>query len=70
MKCQRCGVNRKPKARSFSTQATAALEVWGELEKHLIDEPICDHCYEELRDVLIERSAEIFDSPVENQIAG
>ena len=59
MSCPRCGVNNKLKARTFSDQAIAAMIVWGEMSKEIVDQPICDDCYEELREVLIDRSDEV-----------
>lgn len=59
MNCPRCGVEAKLKARSFSDQAVAALVVWEELEKSVVDQPICGPCYDELREILIDRSDEV-----------
>ena len=39
--------------------ALAALITWGDLEEELVDEAICDDCYKELRDVLIENSDDL-----------
>lgn len=58
-KCPRCSGEEKTRVRSFSDQATAALVVWGELNKKLLGQPLCDSCYTELRDVLIERADEL-----------
>ena len=58
-KCPRCSGEEKTRIRSFSDQATAALVVWGELNKKLVGQPICNSCYEELRDVLIDRADEL-----------
>ncbi|WP_132323250.1 hypothetical protein [Pseudobacteriovorax antillogorgiicola] len=49
----------KLKKRPFGEQAIAALVVWGELDQRLVDQPICEDCYEELRETLIERESEI-----------
>lgn len=57
--CPRCSNISRPIKRTFSDQALAALVVWKDLSEKLIDEPICDECYEELRDVLIERIEEV-----------
>ncbi|MFW7379145.1 MAG: hypothetical protein ACOH5I_10090 [Oligoflexus sp.] len=57
--CPRCGIEGKLQKRTFSDQAVAALVVWEELDRSLIDEPICNDCYRELREVLIERSEDL-----------
>lgn len=57
--CPRCGIEGKLQKRAFSEQATAALVVWEELDRALIDEPICNDCYRELRDILIDRSEDL-----------
>lgn len=57
--CPRCGIEGSLQKRIFSDQAIAALVVWEELEESLIDEPVCNHCYAELRDILIERNDEL-----------
>ena len=54
--CPRCGDEQKLQKRLFSDVAIAALITWGDLEEELVDEAICDDCYKELRDVLIENS--------------
>jgi hypothetical protein len=40
----------------FNDVAIAALITWGDIEEELVDDAICDNCYKELRDVLIENS--------------
>lgn len=57
--CPRCGIDGVLQKRVFSDQALAALVVWKELEANLIEHPVCQECYVELRDVLIERSEEL-----------
>ncbi len=57
--CPRCGIDGVLQKRVFSDQALAALVVWEELETALIDHPVCNECYVELRDILIERSEEL-----------
>jgi hypothetical protein len=39
--------------------ALSALITWGDLEEDIVDEAICDDCYKELRDVLIENTDEL-----------
>lgn len=57
--CPRCDSEEKLRHREFSTQATAALVVWGEIQEKVVGVPICEGCYDELREVLIERNEEI-----------
>ncbi len=57
--CPRCGENTKVQKRLFSAMALSALITWGDLEETLVDEAICDDCYKELRDVLIENTDEL-----------
>lgn len=57
--CPRCSNTARLSKRSFSDQALAALVVWNDLSEKLIDEPLCDDCYEELREVLIERIEDV-----------
>lgn len=57
--CPRCELEGKLKKREFSDQALAALISWGDLNESLVDEPVCDECYRELRDVLIDNSEEL-----------
>ena len=40
-------------------RAIAALVSWGELDESLVDQPICDDCYEELREALIDGESEV-----------
>ena len=57
--CPRCANLARLQKRTFSDQALAALVVWNDLSEKLIDESICDDCYGELRDILIERIEEV-----------
>lgn len=52
--CQRCGEVAKLRQRDFSPTALATLFEAGELEEELIDEALCDTCYGELREFLID----------------
>jgi hypothetical protein len=45
--------------REFSGQAWAALVAWNEISSHAVDEAICNDCYFNFRDVLIERADEL-----------
>lgn len=57
--CPRCANLARLQKRTFSDQALAALVVWNDLPEKLIDESICDDCYAELRDILIERIEDV-----------
>ena len=57
--CPRCANPARLQKRTFSDQALAALIVWKDLDEKLVDHPICDDCYEELRDILMERTEEV-----------
>ncbi len=57
--CNNCGSNAKCRRRSFSEQAWSVLLLWNEVNPNAIEKPICDDCYKELRDVLIDRTDEI-----------
>ena len=57
--CPRCANPSRLQKRTFSDQALAALIVWNDLSENLVEESICDDCYGELRDILIERIEEV-----------
>ncbi len=57
--CPRCANQARLQKRTFSDQALAALVVWNDLAEKQIDEAICEDCYSELRDILIERIEEV-----------
>lgn len=57
--CSACGEKRKSRSREFSPHALSALIQWGELEQAAIGQPVCEGCYREFRDLLIERTDEL-----------
>ncbi len=57
--CPRCGNAARLEKRPFSDQALAALIIWGDMEQSLIGQSICEECYTEMRDILIERGEDI-----------
>lgn len=59
MECPRCEMSARLSKRSFSEQAVSALVTWGDMNANLIGQDICDACYAELRDILIERSEDL-----------
>ena len=59
--CSACHGDQKSTRREFSDQAWAALVSWGEISRPVVDQPICNDCYVNLREVLIDRSEEILE---------
>ena len=59
MSCARCKRVTETRKRQFSDQALSALLVWYELDKSMVDAPLCSDCYEELRETLIDRASEL-----------
>lgn len=57
--CPRCSNSARLEKRPFSDQALAALIVWGDLDRMVVGLAICEECYSELRDILIERCEDI-----------
>lgn len=57
--CHNCGVDAKCRRRTFSEQAWTVLLLWNEISPSAVDQPICEDCYEEMRDILIDRTDEI-----------
>ena len=57
--CSNCSEETKCRRRDFSEQAWTVLVLWNEVQAAAVDQPICEHCYDELREVLIDRAEEI-----------
>lgn len=57
--CSHCQSNTKARRRDFSEQTWTVLMVWGEIDAKTADQPLCEPCYNELREVLIDRTDEI-----------
>lgn len=57
--CSHCSEVGKTRKRDFSPQAWTVLVLWSEIQKATVDEALCEHCYDELREVLIDRADEI-----------
>jgi|GEM_PF-3070640 hypothetical protein len=57
--CTVCCEDRKSRYREFSPHAWTALLNWGEIDNPMIGQAMCDDCYTEFRDLLIERSDEV-----------
>lgn len=63
-KCPRCEATAKLRPRDFSDQAVATLVSFGDLDKKHVGAPVCDECYDDLRDMLIEHQREIAAKPL------
>jgi hypothetical protein len=57
--CTNCCEDVKSRKRDFSEQAWSVLVLWNEIQKTVVDQPLCEDCYNELREVLIDRATEI-----------
>ena len=57
--CANCSDMSRCTRRDFSEQAWTMLLLWNEVAQSAVDKPICQSCYNELREVLIDRSDEI-----------
>ena len=57
--CSNCNTEARCSRRHFSEQAWTVLLLWNEIHVAAIDKPICNDCYEELREILIDRTDEI-----------
>ena len=57
--CHNCGSMSRCRRRQFSEQAWTVLLLWNEINPSAVDQPICSDCYEEMRDILIDRTDEI-----------
>ena len=58
--CTSCGKNSSSSTRrKFSEQAWTMLLAWGEIANKDTEQPICEECYWELREVLIDRASEV-----------
>ena len=57
--CNNCGCESSCRRRVFSEQAWTVLLLWNEINPQAVDQPICDECYQEIREILIDRSDEV-----------
>ena len=57
--CKCCGDEGRVRQRDFSPQAWTFLMHWEEIDSSVVGQPICNSCYDDLRELLIERSYEI-----------
>jgi len=58
-RCAICDEERKIRHREFSPHAWTALAVWGEVQSVQSGQAMCNGCYSDFRDLLIERSNEV-----------
>src|SRR5881628_3636872 len=58
-RCAICDEERKTRHREFSPHAWTALTVWGEVQSSQNGQAMCNSCYSDFRDLLIERSNEV-----------
>ena len=57
--CAMCKREAKCRLREISWQAWSLLLGWHEVDQFTVAKPLCDTCYTELRNILIDRSAEV-----------
>lgn len=57
--CGHCLEESKCRHREFSPQIWSLLIYWKEVEKSAVNKPMCDECYSDIREMLIDRSAEM-----------
>ena len=57
--CKNCGSRAKCHRREFSLQAWTALLLWEEVSVEAICQPLCEDCYTEMRETLIDRNSEV-----------
>lgn len=56
--CGSCGNHRPSRHRQFNEKALSFLIHCGEVEEQSVKCPMCEECYREIREVLIDRSDE------------
>lgn len=66
--CKCCGENTRVRQRDFSPHAWAVLLHWQEVESSTVGQAICDSCYDDLREMLIERSGEVESIMANDQV--
>ena len=60
--CCNCTVETKCRKREFSVEAWTVLVVWNEVQAAAVDQPMCDECYNELRETLIDRVSDVAEA--------
>jgi hypothetical protein len=67
--CRYCRADKKVRFRSFSDKAWAYLFQAGEVEFEGIGNPLCDTCYNDLREVLIDSHVEVESTVIPAKVA-
>ena len=57
--CSNCHEEGLCRKRSFSSQVWTLLLLWDEVKAQAVEQSICDTCYMELREILMERVEEV-----------
>lgn len=58
--CGQCmTTERRPRHREITSQVWTLLSQWGEVEEAAVAQPLCDSCYHDIREILIDRSVEM-----------
>ena len=57
--CTNCGISASSRRRVFSEQAWTLLLLWNENTPAAVEQPMCDVCYDDLRETLIDRNEEV-----------
>ncbi len=57
--CAHCMTETRCSRRDFSEQAWSVLLAWKEVGRTAVDQPLCNDCYDELREILIDRAEEL-----------
>jgi hypothetical protein len=57
--CTNCGIQSTSRRRVFSEQAWTLLLLWNEITPAAVEQPMCDVCYDDLRETLIDRNEEV-----------
>lgn len=70
LECAQCGASEKSKKREISGAAWSALVSWKEVSSDCVDKPICQACYNELREILIDRADELVRMAPSSKDAG
>ncbi len=67
--CANCSVDSKCRKRDFSVEAWTVLVIWNEVQAAAVDQPMCDECYNELRETLIDRASDVAEALSDGQAA-
>lgn len=62
--CGCCGKDTPSRYRDFNEDSWQQLIAWGEVAVQAKNQPLCNVCYSDLRDVLIDHSIELQSAPL------